>query len=267
CNTTGNENYTAASESNILSVSTKFVSTCSLIFDPVSGQTYPVSVNASCSCTNPEASAVLYKNGTNVTSENNQFVSLAAGTYDYVCNVTETDNYTSASNSSTYVINKFATIVNLSLNGAEDNLTVTYPASVTAAYSTNVLTATMYRNGTNVSDENNTPVVLATGTYNYTVINPGNENYSGSSKIFFATIQQNTSICSLTFDPVSPVNYSTQVNVSCGCTNPESAATLYKNGTNVTSENNQFVSLAAGSYQYVCNVTETANYTSALNSS
>jgi hypothetical protein len=149
------------------------ISTCSLTFDPASGQTWPVSVNASCSCTNPEASAVLYRNGTNVTSENNQFVSLAAGSYGYVCNV---------------VVNKFITAVNLSLNGAEDNLTVTYPAPVTAVYSTNVLTATLYRNGTNVSDENNTPVVLAAGYYNYTVINPGNENYSSSSKTFFATV-------------------------------------------------------------------------------
>jgi hypothetical protein len=152
------------------------------------------------------------------------------------------------------------------LNGNENNLAVTYPAPVTAAFSTNILSAAMYRNGSNVSSENNTPVTLSAGYYNYTVINPGNQNYSLSSKTFFAAVQQNTSTCSLTINPASPQTYGTAINASCSCTNPEASANLYRNGSSINSENNQLVALAAGSYNYVCNVSSTQNYTAASNS-
>jgi len=104
CNTTGSQNYTAASASNILTVTTKVISYCYLSITPPSPQTYPTAITASCSCTNPEASAKLYRNETDVTGENGTAVALAAGTYLYVCNVSETANYTSASNTSIYII-------------------------------------------------------------------------------------------------------------------------------------------------------------------
>ncbi len=354
----GNQNYNASSKTYFANI-TKANSSCSLTFDPPSGQDYPVSVNASCSCTNPEANPTLWRNisgtMTNVTStENNKLIDLAAGNNSYVCNVSETQNYTKASNSSVYIINKYptscsltfdqpngivygnpinascscdygtpalyrnntdvtatennqptmlaagnhnyicnvsgdnnhssssnATIftvnkaptsVNLSLNGIEDNITITYPQTLNAIYSTNASTAAMYRNGTDISSENNTQITLAAGYYNYTVINPGNQNYSSSSKTFFATILKNTTICSLTFNPSSPQTYPASVNASCLCTNPEANPTLWRNisgtMTNVTStENNQLIDLAAGSYGYICNVSATQNYTKASNSS
>jgi len=345
CNNSASQNYTADSESNILIITAKMPSSCSLSFDPASGQTHPVSVNASCSCTNPETTAQLWRNGTNVTDENNQFVSLAAGNYAYVCNASETATYEYAENSSTYVINKAATVlnltaspswnetygtsttvncaannnevteqlfvngtptvipyttthaagaynytcnatasqnytaaetpniltinqantfVNLSLNGAENNLTIIYPQTITAVYSTNALTAIMYRNGSDVSSENNTPVILAAGYYNYTAVNPGNANYTSSSKTFFATVNKNLSSCSLTFNDASPSTYGTAVNASCACTNPEAPAVLYRDGNDVTgTEEGKLIVLAAGNYSYACNVSETQNYTSA----
>jgi len=245
----------------------KAASSCNLTFDPVSGQQYPVSVNVSCLCSNPEASATLYRNGTNVTDEIGTNVELGAGNYDYVCNVSETINYLGSSNSTVYAIDKASTFVNLSLNSAENNVTVTYPDTITATFSTNALTAIMYREGADVSGQNGTPVTLGTGTYNYTVSNAGNENYTSSSKTFFATVQQNSSTtCSLSFNPVSS-SYGTPLNVSCACTNPEATAELYRNGTDVTSEIDTEVTLAAGNYNYVCNVTSSQNYTSVSNSS
>ncbi|MCX6748674.1 MAG: hypothetical protein NT076_03645, partial [Candidatus Pacearchaeota archaeon] len=59
----------------------------------------------------------------------------------------------------------------------------------------------MYRNGTNKSSENNIPVTLDVGYYNYTAINLGNANYSASSKTFFATVQQGTTQLTLTVSP------------------------------------------------------------------
>jgi hypothetical protein len=47
----------------------------------------------------------LWRNGTNVTAaENNVYTLLAAEIWDYICNVSATENYTAASNSSSYTI-------------------------------------------------------------------------------------------------------------------------------------------------------------------
>jgi len=443
CNTTGNANYTNASTANTLNVTPKNPTRCLLSFSPASGQTYPVSVNASCYCNNSETSYTLYRNGTNVTSENNIFVNLSAGTYAYICNSSETQNYTAGSNSSSYLINKAnpsgnlrlalngnennisivygtqsnatgwstlsggqdltynlyrngqfaasgnpasnigvlaagnytytynttgganytsgssasrlliinksvpflnlsispswnelystpttvnciantsqvtpqlyvngtnvsipyttthsagtynytcnvsvsqnytaaatsnlltiskaATQVTLLLNGVQNNITFTYPQTVNAVFSTTALIATMYRNGTNVSGENNTPIVLAAGYYNYTVINTGDSNYNSSSKTYFVTVQKNTSSCFLAFAPSSPQTYGTAVNAACSCTNPETGAKLYRNGTDVTlAENGINTVLPGGVWNYTCNASATQNYTSATNSS
>ncbi len=113
--TTGNSNSTPS----FIYIVSKAPSTCSLTFDKTSPQTYPTQINASCSCTNPEANPKLYRNGTDVTNESNQLVTLPAGTWYYVCNVTETQNYTSASNSSTFIIEKAdpSPYLHLALNG------------------------------------------------------------------------------------------------------------------------------------------------------
>jgi len=94
------------------------------------------------------------------------------------------------------------------------------------------------------------------------------QNYMNEVSIMYATVNKIRSNCSLTFDHSSPINYGTQLNVSCSCDNPESNdATLYRNGTNFTAENNQLVDLVAGSYAYICNSSASENYSSASNSS
>lgn len=192
---------------------------------------------------------------------------LPAGSYYWKSHANDTSDQWNSTDQLNFFIAKALTYVNLSLNGAENNLTITYPQTITAIYSTNVLTATMYRNGTDVSSENNTPITLGAGYYNYTVINPGNANYTSSSKTFFATVNQATSTCSLVITPPNSQTYPGQVNASCSCTNPEASAVLYRNGTDVTgTENNQLTTLAAGNYAYVCNTSSTQNYTSASDS-
>ena len=169
---------------------------------PSWNETYGTSTTVNCTANNAEVTPQLYLDGNPIAIP--YTTTHAAGTYNYTCNTSATQNYTADSTSNNLTINKAATYVNLSLNGAEANATITYPNTITAVYSTNILTAVMYRNSSDVSGENNTPIVLAVGTYNYTFINPGNANYTGSSKTFFVTVQKNTSTCSLTFDPTSP---------------------------------------------------------------
>jgi hypothetical protein len=213
----------------------------------------------------------LYKNGSFVMSGNpaNNTGILGVGTYAYVYNTTGGANYTNGTSPVRILnITQSATYVNLSLNGFEDNTTVIYPQTITAVFSTNALTATMYRNATPINGENNTAKTLAAGYYNYTVINLGDANYTGSNKTFFATVNKNISTCSLAFNLPSPQNYSTPINASCSCTNPEASATLWRNGNNVTSaENNKFVNLSVATHNYVCNVIATQNYTSATTTS
>ncbi len=344
CNNSATQNYTEASTSNTLAVTLKNVSNCYLNFNPTSPQTYPTSVNASCSCTNPESSAKLYRDDADVTAtENNVFASLAAGNYSYVCNVTETGNWSTASNSSIYeldpvttvlsltaspswtntyptettvncsannaevtpqlyvngtfvgipytithaagtydyvcnntasqnytsesasntlTINKTSTSTQLYLDGMGANETVTYPSQTNATAVTDVGSVTLYREGSSVSNQD--IATLAAGTYNYTAVNLGDENYTGSFETWFLTVNQNTSSCNLAFNPTSPQTYGTAINASCSCTNPEAATELYRDGVDVTSsENNMYTTLAANTYNYVCNTSASQNYTSA----
>jgi hypothetical protein len=55
-------------------------------------------------CTNPEGVFGLFRDGVDVTAENGVHVSLAAGSYVYVANVTSSQNYTNATTTATYVV-------------------------------------------------------------------------------------------------------------------------------------------------------------------
>jgi hypothetical protein len=235
-------------------------STCSLTFNPSSPITYGNQVNASCSCTNQEASAKLYRNSTDVTSENNQLVTLGAGNYDYVCNVTSSQNYTSASNNSNYIINPDSGNCDVLFN---ETYPLYYPNGF-LVYSDCTSDFTLYRNGSSIS--NNSLQTLGAGTWNFSVFRTDMSNYSNTYDDENFIIAPITSTCSLTFNPESPQDLGTQVNASCSCTNQEASAKLYRNSTDVTSENNQLVTLSASTYSYICNVTSSQNYTSASNS-
>jgi hypothetical protein len=265
CNATATQNYTSAVTSDILYIN-RNTSTCSLTFDPLSPQSYGTAVNASCACTNAEAAPTLWRDGVNVTAaENNQFITLAAANYTYVCNVSETQNYTAASNTSDYEIQRATTILTLA---ASPSWNVTYQTQTDVDCTPNNVEVIplIYVNSSNVSNPYIT--IHAAGSYNYTCNATASQNYTSAETSNILSVNKNTSACSLTFDPLSPQTYNTSVNASCACTNPEAASTLWRNSLNVTAaENNQFVVLAAGNHTYVCNVSETQNYTSATNTS
>jgi hypothetical protein len=222
--------------------------------------TYGTTVNVT--AITSDGSVQLYRNGTLI--NDSDVAMLAAGVYNYTAINPGNENLTGSSTTWFLTVDKAATYANLSLNGAENNITITHPQTITAVFNTNAVGATLYRNGVNVSNENNTPITLATWYYNYTVVNDGNENYTESSKTLFAMVLQNISICSLSFSPANPQTYGTLINASCSCTNPESPAKLYRNGSDVTeAENSIATTLPAGAWNYVCNASQTQNYTAA----
>jgi hypothetical protein len=213
----------------------------------------------------------LYRNGSSVASGSpaTELATLGAGYYVYVYNTTGGTNYTSGSTISRYLtINAANDFVNLTLNSAQNNVTITYGANLNASSASTSGTDQIYRNGTNVTSEKNTNVVLGAGYYQYKANTTGTTNYTtnGTGVTYYVTVNQVTPTCALSFNPASPITYGTQLNVSCSCTNG-TVAQLYRNGTNITTEINTNVTLSAGTYNYTCNTTGNTNYTSAANSS
>jgi len=186
----------------------------------------------------------------------NYSIILPAGIYYWKSYANDSINQWNVSDTWAFTINKATTYVNLSLNGNENNITITYPEYLNVIYSTNALTSIMYRNSSNVSSENNTPINLATGYYNYTVINLGNDNYTGSSKTFFVTVNQNSSSCDILFNATSPLTYPAQFKVYTNC---NSDFTLKRNGEIIS--NNSIQSLGAGTYNFSVTRIDNENYT------
>ena len=237
---------------------------CSLTFDKTSPQTYGTQINASCSCTNPETTAALYRENVDVTStENNQLISLSAAVHNYTCNSSATQNYTSAADSASFTVNPAATVLTLT---SSPSWTETYGTITTVNCTANndEVSPQLYQNGSLVS--NGHSALLAKGSYNYTCNASASQNYTSAENSNLLTINKASSSCSLLFDPPTYATYPQQVNASCSCTNPEAAFVLYRDNVDVTgTENNQYALLAAKAYSYNCSVQATQNYTYAEN--
>ncbi|MEM4375803.1 MAG: hypothetical protein QXK64_03435, partial [Candidatus Woesearchaeota archaeon] len=263
--TSDNTNSTAT----FLYTVNKATPTLNINLQPSSSVTYGTTTNASCTASTPQVIPQLFRNGTLVS--NPDINVLAAGGYNYTCTASETQNFTApAPQEAILTITQAATLTELRLNGNRANITITYPTPINATANTSTLIVNLYRDGALIASGNpaTNTTVLAAGTYNYTAINPGNENYSSSFETWFATINQNTTTCSLVFDPLSPQTYPVAINASCSCTNSETIPSLFRNNTNVTAtENNVFVTLPAGVWNYNCTSPQTQNYTYAENTS
>ena len=157
------------------------ISSCSLAFNPLSPQDYGTPVNASCSCTNPESPATLWRNGTEVTlAENNQYVVIPGGAWDYVCNVSESQNYTNATSTSLFTINK--TIPTLALSATPGwSVSSGTTTNVSCDFSDLSILLELYRDSVPVdSGYGHVEEVasLADGSYQYVCNTTGNENYT-----------------------------------------------------------------------------------------
>ncbi|MBR9675883.1 hypothetical protein GOV05_02635 [Candidatus Woesearchaeota archaeon] len=207
CNNTASQNYTADSTSILVTVTPKNTTSCSLDITPFGSTTYPNLVTATCSCDNPEATPLLYRNNTEVTPQNGTAILLAADTYDYVCNVSETQNYTAAFNQSTYLVIKGTPVINLTLNGTADNIsverrsTVQINASITTP---NTETVDLINDtgpvATNIVGSQIFSIDFnQTGIYNYTLVFSGNQNYTAQNITYSVNVTDNTPPSNITF--------------------------------------------------------------------
>ncbi len=256
CTSSATENWTSGSQTSSLTVS-RTTTNLTITIVPSSTVNYGATVNASCAATNPEVSPQLFRNAAAISNPNSAL--LAAGSYTYSCNNTITQNYTSGSNSTALTVSQASTSTTLLLNGSALNQQAVYPTATNATATTDVLTVTLYRNGTNVS--NPELATLKAGIWNYTAINPGNENYSLSDSTLFLTILKANTTINLTLNGATAnlsVLYGTSTNASAS-TNTLSVA-LTRNGAGVS--NPEAGILAAGAYNYTATNAGNENYSS-----
>ena len=89
-----------------------------------------------------------------------------------------------------YQINEAAGSVSLLLNGAEGDITLVYGDQVNVSGASGYGALTLYRNGTDVTGENDAYVTLAAGYYNYTASSAGDDSHPAVNISRFVTINE-----------------------------------------------------------------------------
>jgi hypothetical protein len=192
CIAAATQNYTAGSSANTLIINR---ATTSLVLSTTpSIVTYPAVTTASCSANNGEISAQFFRNGISVSSPD--VGELAAGTYTYVCNNTETQNYSSASTTGSLIVNKANSVVNLLLDNQDAGITITKGAvvNITATLTTPSsgdlnLTQNDAQINYGASPLENSTTYNTVGTYTILASYAGNENYTTGSESHTITVQ------------------------------------------------------------------------------
>ncbi|KKL06739.1 hypothetical protein LCGC14_2593020, partial [marine sediment metagenome] len=138
---------------------------------------------------------------TNLTSDvyNLTLSDLAAGTYNYYWWANDTVGNVNLT-SDTYTINNASGDIALLINNSASNQTAPYGTQTNASAATLYGTVTLYRNGTDVTPDNNVFVTLAAGYYNYTAVSSGDQNHSSASTTLFVDISKAASEVNLTLN-------------------------------------------------------------------
>ena len=137
---------------------------------------------------------------------------------------------------------------------------ITYPTTgdVTGSESNNGdsdVNYKLYRNGTEVSNPDNS--LLAVGYYSYIYNSTEGANYTVNSSLdtFGLIININTSSCQAYFNETSPLDVNEAFVIYTNCT---SSYDLYRNGTSISNNTQQLIS--AGAYNYSVIRTDNFNY-------
>jgi len=210
--TSGNLNYTATQTFAIDKVAT----TLTLNATPSFNVTYGTATNVSCAASNAEVSAQLYRNGAPVSNPDVQ--TLAASTYNYTCNNTATQNYTNASSSVALTVNKAIPVINLTLNGADSDISAGAftIVNISAALITpaGVGVVELFEDGVFVTSTASSVTLqrnyTSLGTVNWTVQYNATQNYTSETKSHLLTIvdQNVPQFSTLIETPTDPATYS-----------------------------------------------------------
>jgi len=223
---------------------------CAVFFNATSPITYPESFTVYTNCT---SDYTLYRNGVNISNASIQ--SLGAGDYNFTVIRKDNENYSNIADTELFTVNKATPTGSIS-----GTTTITYGTTgdiegTETNQGDSDVVYTLYRNGTLVSNPDNS--ILAIGTYNYIYNSTGGENYTSNSEIktFNLTVSKNTENCTIYFNETSPLVYPATFKIYTNCT---SSYILYRNGINISNESTQ--SLAAGIWNFEVQRTDEVNY-------
>jgi len=273
-NTSGCTNYTSGQSEDTLTVNKKAFT---LGLSPSTGSiVYGVSSTqyAECNSTIADCSVTLWRNNVNITDLNNSAETLGVGTWDYVVNTSRPlANYSWTEQSDTVTVTKADCDVDLWLNSGsvdgDNSIALGTMANGTGVLNVSGFSWELLRNGSSVDSGSgvlNESVELSAGTHNYTGYWDGNANYTGCSEDSILSVTEGVAVVDIVFDPSSSETYGTETNTTCYIDTGDSIAnlTLYRNGTMLKSGSGQqedIVTLGAGSYNYTCEYNASENYT------
>ncbi|MFH1669890.1 MAG: hypothetical protein ABIA62_08240 [Candidatus Woesearchaeota archaeon] len=154
-------------------------------------ETYGTETSISCSADNSEATPQLYMNSSLVPIPDIQ--TLAANQYQYTCNASTTQNYTSDTTSNTLTINKAASAVSLLLNGTASDITIERMSdmNLTAERLTGTGNVQLFRNGTSLGtgvSVTDTSKYNSESTYNVTAYYESTENHSSGEQTYWLIV-------------------------------------------------------------------------------
>ncbi len=238
---------------------------CNILFNETSPINYGTLFKVFSDCT---SDFVLKRNGTTIL--NNSVQNLAAGTWNFTVQRTDTQNYTNIYDEELFTINKATGDLTFLINGSAQNQTGTYGIQTNASASTLYGTITLYRNQTDVTSKNNVYVTLAANYYNYTAASSGDQNHTSVSSTLFVDISKASSGINLTLngtDDNVTITQDSSIWLNVTTITGDSGATLklYKNGTLINQGPSPLANLTAFNVMGLFNITgiyaESENFT------
>lgn len=189
CNSSATENYTFATTTDSYEVDQMDANV--QLSPSTNTSTYPDStVLEYCTTDSALLSCSLYKNNADITSENGTSLRLAAGPYDYVANISDSENYTNYENLSSVTVEKgnaTSSLVFSPIPNPTGETLETVICSATSLYDEAL--AYLYNNGIQVNlTENGIPSVRPAGIYNFGCNNAETENYTANTTTFPMTV-------------------------------------------------------------------------------
>lgn len=235
CNISESQNYTGSDGmyQGVLTVN-KASSQTSLTFNKTSPQIYGTSITPSCSVISGVGTANLTLNGSIINQ--GQALVPGAGTWNFNCSLSESQNYTSSSNFSQFTINPNSTTTNVIVNPSSG---INYGAASNFSCLNSLgLETILYINGVDESSEKGLDIIRAAGTYIINCSFAGNQNYSASSEQTDYNINKTLGNITLLLNGQEnniTIDYPQQYNITS--TTLYGIVVIYFNGTDITSDN------------------------------
>lgn len=226
-------NYSAtAITSNRFAIVNLGSQTISLVITPSTTVIYPTETTATCSRTAGDSGSTLslYRDGvekaSGTSSPQTEVITLGANSYGYICNLTATSNYSSATTSDTLIVNQQPSSITLYLNGSTSDRSYSLGQSINITAVVNVSGKTIYldlnatgfgnnfASGTTTVTNITTADALGIGLWNVTGHYNGDTNTSASSKTLLLTVGDTTdpTYSNLVASPTSPATYAPNQN-------------------------------------------------------